>query len=214
MVGFSNPERPMLLPPESMPWGRWAQDCISQNSENIGLAQSEQRNAQMVFNSRADSITDQMYAIDGLAEITLIDVPNFDRTFAGSIPLEDQQFVFSPDFEIPLTRPLSNGFVFAEVKAVRLSGGLFTYMGGCSAFITTIGYRSATTVSSQSAPPYSETCFGSVSSLFSRNSTGSTSGITARFGIRTLYPGPTSSPLSVRFSGCKIGIVEIGKLQR
>lgn len=205
----------MLLPPESMPWGRWVGDELAQNEEVVAQARNERSNAQGLFNTRADSITDQIYSVDGLANITMYDIPEFTRSFPGYTTNFYTQYVHSPDIVVAANRSPSNGFIFVQIHAQWVSGADPEKLLQAYPLITMVGSETLTTQSTQPGGPIDTNVFhGSVWSLYYNPlPRGTGAAFTTRFSLGSNYFGTTANPLTVKFTGCKIGIVEIGTLQ-
>lgn len=219
MVGFSNPGRPMLLPPESMPWGRWIGGGIADNLEAITLAMGEQQNNQGLLNARADSLSDQIYSVDGLADISVIPVPDSTVSFAGGTSGvgAQMQYVFSNDTVIPVTKTPNQGFIFANFNVEWVSGsdpqrlqqvdGTLSLVGVSSIAAFASNFYNSSSADTQTMRTWATM---TTSSSHPRGTTGLS--YTARLGVSTRFFGSTTNPLTVKFSGCTVTLVQIGTL--
>lgn len=206
-----NPRRDMNLPPESMPWGRWVESGLEQNSDLLVGLNGGISDTRGEFNSRADNIAESIRGIGGLSNVTRVELPYFTRTYVGGIGAE---FVSSPIVTIPLLYPVSSGFAFCSIEAEWISGGGDGRLG--ETFTTSALFQTGAE-SSMGSPlsafrsevSYAVEYSASVTTSF-RN-TSAVPSVTLQFTLRSLQAGTAANPMTVGFKNPSFTLVETGR---
>lgn len=110
----------LVLPSQSMPWGRWLLETQSSTDSALSRVEQEVGNSSATFSGQASSMAAQIEAIPSLAGITQFNVPDF--TVSRPVATGTFRVWDSPSYTINPPRP--DKFYTASVIAVMNVSGV------------------------------------------------------------------------------------------